>query len=246
MRDIQIYLTQVHTEIPADADRDVFPLTLPFVEGLDICFKTPMTFIVGENGSGKSTLLEALVDLANLPVRGGGRNELADHGGESELAPFLRSSWVQRPGHGFFFRAEFEERFASLLDQRKDDPGFIGDPYRRYGGRSLHQRSHGEAFLQMMKAWMYPGILFMDEPESALSPQKQLTLLTYISDMVEDRDTQFIIATHSPILMTFPGATILSLDGGHVHEVSLEETQHYQITRGILEAPERYWRHLKG
>ena len=108
MRDIQIYLTQVHAEIPADADRGVFPLTLPFVEGLDVRFKTPVTFIVGENGSGKSTLLEALVDLANLPVRGGGRNELADHGGESELAPFLRSSWAQRPGHGFFFRAEFE------------------------------------------------------------------------------------------------------------------------------------------
>ena len=98
----------------------------------------------------------------------------------------------------------------------------------------------------MMKAWMYPGILFMDEPESALSPQKQLTLLTYISDMVEDRDTQFVIATHSPILMTFPGATILSLDGGKVREVTLEETPHYQITRGILEAPERYWRHLRG
>ena len=93
---------------------------------------------------------------------------------------------------------------------------------------------------------MYPGILFMDEPESALSPQKQLTLLTLIYDMVEDRDTQFVIATHSPILMTFPGATILSLDGGDIHEITLEETQHYQITKGILESPERYWRHLRG
>ena len=93
---------------------------------------------------------------------------------------------------------------------------------------------------------MYPGILFMDEPESALSPQKQLTLLTLIYDMVEDRDTQFDIATHSPILMTFPGATILSIDGGDIHEITLEETQHYQITKGILESPERYWRHLRG
>ena len=93
---------------------------------------------------------------------------------------------------------------------------------------------------------MYPGILFMDEPESALSPQKQLTLLTLIYDMVEDRDTQFVIATHSPILMTFPGAMILSLDGGDIHEITLEETQHYQITKGILESPERYWRHLRG
>ena len=246
MRDVQIYLTQVYSDIPADADRTVFPLTLPFVGGLDIRFKTPVTFIVGENGSGKSTLLEALVDIAGLPVQGGGKNELSDHDGASELGPYLRSIWTQRPGHGFFFRAEFEERFASLLEQREHDPGFVGDPYRRYGGRSLHQRSHGEAFLAMMRAWMYPGILFMDEPESALSPQKQLTLLTYISDMVEDRDTQFVIATHSPILMTFPGATILSLDGGKVHEVALGETPHYQITRGILEAPERYWKHLRG
>ena len=165
-----------------------FPLTLPFVRDLDLDFKTPVTFLIGENGSGKSTLLEALVDIAGLPVRGGGRQDIMDHGGESELAPYLRSGWAQRPGPGFFFRAEFEERFASLLDSRKDDVYFNGDPYQRYGGRSLHERSHGEAFLHMMKAWMYPGILFMDEPESALSPQRQLTLLTLIYDMVEDRE----------------------------------------------------------
>lgn len=246
MRDVQIYLTNVRSEIPKDAEWDKFPLTLPFVENLDLRITTPVTFLVGENGSGKSTLLEALVDIAGLPVRGGGKGELADHGGESELAPYLRSGWTQRPGHGFFFRAEFEERFASLLDSRRDDRDFIGDSYSRYGGRSLHERSHGEAFLHMMRAWMYSGILFMDEPESALSPQKQLTLLTLIYDMVEDRDTQFVIATHSPILMTFPGATILSLDGGDIHEITLEETQHYQITKGILESPERYWRHLRG
>ena len=246
MRDVQIYLTNVRSEIPKDAEWDKFPLTLPFVKNLDLRITTPVTFLVGENGSGKSTLLEALVDIAGLPVRGGGKGELADHGGESELAPYLRSGWTQRPGHGFFFRAEFEERFASLLDSRRDDRDFIGDPYSRYGGRSLHERSHGEAFLHMMRAWMYPGILFMDEPESALSPQKQLTLLTLIYDMVEDRDTQFVIATHSPILMTFPGATILSLDGGDIHEITLEETQHCQITKGILESPERYWRHLRG
>lgn len=246
MRDVQIYLKEVVASVDSDADWREFPLSLPFMRNLRIEFKTPVTFIVGENGTGKSTLMEGLVDLANLPIRGGGKNELSDHGGESELAPYLRSSWSQRPGHGYFFRAEYEERFATLLDQRNEDPDFWDDPYRRFGGRSLHQRSHGEAFLAMMKAWMYPGIMFMDEPESALSPQRQLTLLTYISDLVADRDTQFIIATHSPILMTFPGATILSLDGGEIRQVTLEETPHYQITRGILEAPERYWKHLRG
>jgi len=246
MRDVNIYLRGVTSAVGRDADWGRFPLTLPFVKDLDLRFDTPVTFLVGENGSGKSTLVEALVDIAGLPVRGGGRNELSEQDDESELAPYLRTSWSMRPGHGFFFRAEFEERFASMLDARRDDPSFFGDPYRRYGGRSLHERSHGEAFLAMMRAWMYPGILFMDEPESALSPQKQLTLLTLIYDMVADRDTQFVIATHSPILMTFPGATIYSLDGGKIRKVSLAETQHYQITHGILEAPERYWRHLKG
>ena len=128
MRDVQIYLTNVRSEIPKDAEWDKFPLTLPFVKNLDLRITTPVTFLVGENGSGKSTLLEALVDIAGLPVRGGGKGELADHGGESELAPYLRSGWTQRPGHGFFFRAEFEERFASLLDSRCDDRDFIGDP----------------------------------------------------------------------------------------------------------------------
>lgn len=224
-----------------------FPLSLPFVKGLNLEFRSTVTFFVGENGSGKSTLVEAIADLCRLPVGGGGRNELVNEHSphrESELAPSLMAGFQHRPRDGYFFRAEFQSHFATLLEQRQADPDFGGDPFGRYGGRSLHTRSHGEAFLAMFATWMAPGIILMDEPESALSPQRQLSLLTRMAQLAWRSDVQFIIATHSPVFLTFPGATLISFDDSPLSEVTLEETSHYQITRGILEAPERYWRHL--
>jgi predicted ATPase len=136
--------------------------------------------------------------------------------------------------------------FADMLDDRRDDPDFLGDPYGRYGGRSLHARSHGEAFLALFMNRLDEGLVMMDEPESALSPQRQLELLVRMSVLVDRGRTQLIIATHSPILLTFPGAEILALDDGPLRPVRLEDTTHYQITRGILEHPEHYWKHLRG
>ncbi len=228
-------------------DGDKFPFTLPFLRELDLAFDSSVTFFVGENGSGKSTLIEAIADLCRLPVSGGGRNELHEAHGpqrESELAPALRASFVRQPRDGYFFRAEFQAHFASLLEQRRADPDFLGDPYARYGGRSLHTRSHGEAFLEILTSWMTPGMILMDEPESALSPQRQLTLLVGIAKLARRGDVQLIVATHSPILLTFPNATILSFDDGELTRVRLQDTAHYQITRGILESPERYWERL--
>ncbi len=248
LRPAAAYLKRVvlHEDgLPPD---DRFPFDLPFVRGLDLTFTTPVTFFVGENGSGKSTLVEAIADLCRLPVSGGGRNELdVAHGPQtgSELAPALRASFAKKPRDGYFFRAEFMAHFATLLEQRRADPDFIEDPYARYGGRSLHTRSHGEAFLEILSSWMAPGIILMDEPESALSPQRQLTLLVRMAALARRGDVQLIIATHSPILLTFPGATILSFDAGAIAQVRLEETAHYQITKGILDAPERYWRQLE-
>jgi predicted ATPase len=241
------YLQRIVLRGDQEHDFASFPRSLPFVEGLDLELRTAVTFFVGENGSGKSTLIEAIADLCRLPVGGGGRNELADRHSplqESELAPALVASFHRRPKDGYFFRAEFQAHFATLLEQRREDPDFIGDPYGRYGGGSLHTRSHGEAFLAMFSSWMSPGIILMDEPEAALSPQRQLALLTRMAQLARRSDVQFIIATHSPVFLTFPGATLISFDEGPLSEVTLEETSHYQITRGILEAPERYWRHL--
>lgn len=226
---------------------DTFPFNLRFLPTLDLQFKTPVTFFVGENGSGKSTLLEAVASFCRLPVSGGGRNELSSsHAPEvdSVLAPVLRPSFRRQPRDGFFLRAEFAAHFASLLDQRKADPDFLRNPYASYGGRSLHMQSHGEAFLAILQNRIRSGVFLLDEPESALSPQRQLALLLLIHDLVNQGDSQFIIATHSPLLMTFPGAEIISFDGASLRSVPLEDTSHYQITRGMLDAPSKYWQYL--
>ena len=226
---------------------DQFPYCLPFVRELNLVFQTPITFFVGENGSGKSTLIEAIAELCRLPIAGGGRNELtADYGfqARSDLASVLRAGFRKQPQDGYFFRSELQAYFASLLEFRQADPDFSENPFARYGGRSLHHRSHGEAFLAMFLNWTKSGIILMDEPESALSAQRQLSLLVHLAKLAKRGDVQFLIATHSPILLTLPDATILSFDDTHLSPIQLRDTAHYQITRGILEAPERYWHNL--
>lgn len=224
-----------------------YPFHLPLMRTLDLRFTSPVVFFVGENGTGKSTVIEALAVLCRLPVSGGSRNELAaKHGPDSAspLAPALRPAFRRRPPDGYFLRAEFQAHFASLLDARREDPDFMADPYGAYGGRSLHTRSHGEAFLAILQNRIRRGLFLFDEPESALSPQRQLVLLAHMAMMTAAGNAQFIVATHSPILLTFPGSQILSFDNESVGEIALEETSHYQITRGILQSPATYWKHL--
>ena len=243
----QLFLQRVCLRPDADFRENEFPITLPFARTFDLQFEVPVTILVGENGSGKSTVVEAIAELCGLPVGGGGRNELADlkaPQSRSELAPFLRAAFLRKPRNGYFFRAEFQAHFATLLEERRADPDFRGDPYARYGGHSLHTRSHGEAFLSVLSSWMTPGLILMDEPESALSPQRQLSLLVQIARLARGGGTQFIIATHSAILMTYPGASLLSFDGGSIKQTRIEETSHFQITKGLLDNPERYWKHL--
>jgi predicted ATPase len=243
-------LYAVEERIPADAR---FPYNLPFVRGLDLGLDQPVTFFVGENGSGKSTLLEAIADLCNFHVGGGGSNDLlyTQHEKSSELSRVLRPRFRQRPRNGYFFRAETLVNFATLLEERERDPDFLvsvmyhdekADPYMRYGGKTLHRRSHGEAFLDVFQNRIKDGLFLIDEPEAALSPQRQLTLLYLLRDRIERGQAQFIIATHSPILMTFPGAAIVDFDDSALRHIALQDTNHYQITRGILESPERYFR----
>lgn len=241
------FLQRLHLRKDVELSKDRFPGNLPFVATLDLQFKSAVTFFVGENGSGKSTVMEAIAEVCGLPIGGGGRNELADlkvpHA-RSELAPFVRCAFRRKPPDGYFFRAEFQAHFASLLEERRADPDFWGDPYARYGGRSLHTRSHGEAFLEVFSAWLNPGMILMDEPEAALSPQRQLALLSRMAGLVKSGGVQLVIATHSPIILTFPDATLLSFDGQCIKQTSLHETSHFQITKGILDAPARYWKHL--
>ena len=229
--------------------RDRFPFNFPWIEELDLQFPNAVTFFVGENGSGKSTLLEAIAGLSEFPVWGGGRNDLTDQFGpekESALAQAMYPHFKKRPRDGYFFRAEYYAQFASLLDARKRDEEFVGDPYMRYGGKSLHTRSHGESFLQLMDSRLTSGLFLLDEPESALSPKRQLTLMALMLDRIKSGKSQFIIATHSPILMTFPSATVISLDSPSLETIDYRESDHFLLTQGILDHPERYWKHLQG
>ena len=248
------YVTRVTLNEAGSLDRRSFPGNLPFTHDLDLSFDTPVTFFVGENGSGKSTLLEAMAVVAGLPISGGGVHESgANHAFEerSVLAGSLRLAFVRQPRDRYFFRADTQAHFASLLEQRRDDPDFElkrgvkADPFESYGGRSLHEMSHGEAFLSVMRNRFSQGLFLLDEPESALSPQRQLGLLALMHDMASDGKSQFFVATHSAILLTFPGATTFSFDRGSLERIDPRTTSHHKITREILNNPERYWRHLR-
>ena len=247
------YVAHVTLNDTNSLDRDAFPGNLAFTRDLHLAFDSPVTFFVGENGSGKSTLLEAMAVLASLPISGGGMNDFGSRhvfDEQSTLAGSLRLAFIRQPKDRYFFRAETQAHFASLLEQRRDDPDFLlpggvrADPFQGYGGRSLHQMSHGEAFLSVMQNRFDQGLFLMDEPESALSPQRQLGLLALMHNLIRTGKSQFFVATHSPILLTFPGATIVSFDKGPLVRIKLQETSHFKITRDLLNNPEMYWRHL--
>jgi predicted ATPase len=240
-------------------DGAAFPFDLPCVRGLDVAFDSAVTFFVGENGTGKSTLLEGIAELCGFPAGGGGHEEAIDapKAASTQLARALRPRFRRRPRQGFFFRAEMLAGFADLLERRDADPEFAlrirpgfppvkADPYALYGGKSLHERSHGEAFLEVMKSRLADGLVFFDEPEAALSPQRQLAFLALLDDAVRGGACQALIATHSPLLLTYPDARILSFDGaGPPRVVSIEETSHWRLTRAVLSDPARFWKSLR-
>ena len=225
-----------------DATR--YPFNLPCIPNFHLDVDSPITFLVGENGSGKSTILEAIVDLCGYAIIGGGKADAGGGSESSELVHALRPRFRRKPKDGFFFRAETLFDFANTLDARAKDPYFGSVAYRRYGGNSLHARSHGESFLDVFQHRIHEGLFLLDEPEAALSPQRQLALLCLLADRIQRGNTQFIIATHSPILLTFPGARIINFEDPELRQISLEETSHYQITKGILNDSNTYWNHL--
>lgn len=217
----------------------VFPFTLPmFGADFQVKFPTPVTIFVGENGSGKSTLLEALSWIVGFGSHGGNRDHqfVPDTEGHA-LGRALRPIWQQRVHSGFFLRAETFFNFASDLEES-------GSSFHSYGGTSLHQMSHGEAFLALFENRFEDGLYILDEPEAALSPQRQLALLSVIHRLSTPRNAQFIIATHSPMLMAFPGATVLALSGATMEPVDYRDTEHFKITRDFLADPSRFFHYL--
>ncbi len=236
------YLREVSLKRTGVSDFSQYPFSIAAVRELDALeFDARVTFIIGENGCGKSTLLEAIAVGLGFNAEGGTRNfnfgTWASHSVLHEHLRLVRSH--RRPKDGFFLRAESFYNVATAIEQMDAEPGGGARVIESYGGVSLHEQSHGEAFLALMvNRFSGQGLYVLDEPEAALSPTRQLAILSRMHQLVE-QDSQFIIATHSPILMAYPGARIYLLDGTGLSPVSYRDTEHYEVTRSFLENPAR-------
>ena len=267
-----VHLRSITKAKAAGKEAERFPFSVPVVRELGkLSMDAAVTFLVGENGSGKSTILEGIAVAAGLPTIGAiGVADDETLSAQRALGRALRLTWRQRTRRGFFLRAEdffgftkslsklraelqarLEEIEIEYQDRSAYAKGLAQGPMRnsladlehRYGV-DLDANSHGQSFLRLFASRFVPGGLYLlDEPEAPLSPQSQLALITMINDMVA-RDSQFIIATHSPILLARPGALIYSCDRAPIEAVRFDELDHVVLTRDFLNDPERFLRHL--
>jgi predicted ATPase len=242
------YLRAVRLVRDSVPDLKVYPFSIPSIQSLDeLELDAKITFLIGENGSGKSTLIEAIAVLAGFNAEGGTKNfRFGTRRSESCLHQFMRPvRGLRRPRDGFFLRAESYFNVGTEIERLDAEPGGGRRIIDAYGGVSLHEQSHGESFLALaMHRFHGQGLYILDEPEAALSPQRQLALLSIIHELVEERASQFVIATHSPILMAYPNALIYRLGPGGIERVAYEDTEHYRITRDFLNSPERFFKTL--
>jgi predicted ATPase len=221
---------------------DAYPFALPAVRTFDYLDMHPkITYVIGENGSGKSTLLEAIAVSLGFNAEGGSKHfNFGTNRTHSDLHRYLRiAKGYRRPRTGYFLRAESFYNVASEIDNLDADEVNAPRIIEGYGGLSLHQQSHGESFMTLMtKRFKGQGLYILDEPEAALSPQRQLAVLARLHELVED-GAQFIIATHSPLLMAYPDALIYQCSKEGIHTVAYEDTEHFQVTRDFLINPQR-------
>lgn len=253
-------------------DTDSFPFTLEIVKSLrEIQFDSPVTFFVGENGSGKSTILETIACAAES-ITVGSESVRTDKSLAPlrKLAQYFRLVWTKRTRKGFFLRAEDFFGYAKSMRQTKEEfqqelqnvkegykgrskyaealasmpyQGQLAEMQRRYGD-GLDARSHGESFLTLFQSrFVADGLYLLDEPEAALSPMRQLTFIAALKQMVQE-NSQFIIATHSPILLAFPDAQILQFANGAIRKVQYNQLEHVQLTKDFLNNPDSFLRHL--
>jgi predicted ATPase len=252
---------------------ETFPFNVPVIRGLDrLEFTAPVTFLVGENGSGKSTFLEAVASAAGMIAAGSDDLERDQSlASVKKLAGKLKLAWSKKTRKGLFLRAEdyfgYARRLARIregleADLREVDVEYkdrddyarglarmpllreLHDLREKYDG-DLDERSHGESFFTFFKARFVPdGLYLLDEPEAPLSPLRQLGFLSLMKEMVENHRAQFIIATHAPILMAYPGAVLLSFDGGQVKLAAWDDLEHVSLTRAFLNNPDQFLRHL--
>lgn len=218
------YLREILVDPDARFDQDEYPFSIPAVREMGTMeFHADVTFFVGENGAGKSTILEAIAVAMGLASEGGSRSVFREEQDASSLQHCLKLvKSFRKPRETFFLRAESLFNVASYYQNAQSE---------RLG--HLHQRSHGEAFMDLMLGFKGRGLYLMDEPEAALSPTRQLAALSLIHQLVQ-QECQFIVATHSPILLSYPNARILQFDGSGISEVAYEDTEHYAVTRDFL------------
>jgi predicted ATPase len=231
------YLRSVSIAPDAEIDLDSYPFSIPAVRELGVLEPHPdVTYFVGENGAGKSTVLEAIAVALGMPAEGGTRNV---HRQQQEVSPLHRHlklvKGFRRPRFSYFLRAESLFNVFTYLDGLGPD-----------SPPSLHLNSHGEAFMKVLQGFSGDGLYLLDEPEAALSPNRQLAALAVIDDLVK-QGAQFIIATHSPILLAYPRANILSFDDCGISHIDYEDTEHYAVTRDFLNHyPRRLQQLLEG
>lgn len=227
-----------------------YPFCIPAVRTLQSIELHPkVTFFVGENGSGKSTLIEAIAIVAGFNAEGGTENfRFSTRSSESDLHRAMRiARGARRERTGYFFRAESFFNVATEIEALDREPAFAPPVILSYGGKYLHDQSHGESFLALVKnRFGDDGLYILDEPEAALSPSRQLTLLARIHDLVTRGRSQFLIATHSPIVLAYPAAIIYQLSDLGIIPVRYEETEHFSLTRDFLLHRERFFRELFG
>ncbi len=230
------YLKEIEL-VSEDLDFSKYPLSIPAIKSIfnnPVKFHPDVTFIVGENGAGKSTLIEGVaIKLGFNPEGGTKQSTFSTRTSHSNLHKNIKAiKSYKAPKDGYFLRAESFYNLATLMDET--------NYLSMYGGKSLHSQSHGESFMStLINKLQGEGLYIFDEPESALSPSGQLSALIAIDNLVK-KSSQFIIATHSPILMAYPNSKILYLDDNGINEILYEDTDHFKITKSFLNNPEDF------
>jgi len=237
------FLTKI--SIASSKERN-FPYSLPiFKNGMNLNLDKPITFIVGNNGVGKSTFMESLAYCIGFNVLGGNKNHTYncdDNFDNLKLAKNLKLTWRIKTSKGFFFRAESFFNFAGYLDNLAFENG--KEVFAAYGGKSLQKQSHGESFLSLFKNKFKEGLFILDEPEAALSAERQLSLISLLNELVNSNKCQFIITTHSPILITTPNSKIYEIENDSISEKSYQETSQFILYKNFINCPERYLKYL--
>jgi len=240
------YIKSVDLKRDQIASFEEYPFCLPAIKNINnLAFHPKVTYFVGENGTGKSTILESIAAAYGFNPEGGSKNfSFSTAKSHSELYNFIKLvKGIKRPKDGFFLRAESFYNVATYIDELDREFSF-GPPIKdSFGGKSLHEQSHGESFFSLfMNRLRGKGVYILDEPEAALSPSRQMSLVSRIHELV-NKDSQFIIATHSPIIMAYPDAYIYEIKDD-IKRVKYEETEHYQIMRAFINSTDKMLKEL--